>query len=141
MNKDSYKIYTDGASRGNPGISGIGGVVYNENGDEFLSVSQYIGEGTNNYAEYEAIKRTLTELSKKDKNIDKKHIELYADSELVIRQLKGEYKIKNPNIRPTFLWIQKFIKDMNLDINFNHIVREENEVADRLANEGIDNRQ
>jgi len=126
-------IYTDGASRGNPGPSGVGVVI---DGKEYF---EFIGQGTNNEAEYQALifafKKAKALFGKKvAKNIE---AEVRSDSELLIKQLKGEYKIMEPRIQ------QLFLEAWNLKIDFAGvkfvlIPREENKKADKLANQALD---
>lgn len=123
------KIYTDGASKGNPGRASIGVSVLKDN-QEVLTVSEAIGVQTNNFAEYTALIRALEVLSKQYKG---ESIEVYADSELMIKQLKGVYKVKNENIKPLYAQIQKLLPHFS-SISFTHIRREFNGRADELAN-------
>lgn len=131
----SYKLFTDGGARGNPGPAGIGGVLYE---DEKIidSLSEYIGETTNNVAEYKALIVGL-ELAIKNK-IDT--LECFLDSELVVKQLNREYKVKNKDLAKLFLlaWnlSLKFKK-----INFSHVRREMNKEADALVNKALDERK
>ena len=126
-----FKLFTDGGARGNPGPSGIGGILYKN--DKILdSFSEYIGEGTNNQAEYTAILRGV-ELALKH-NID--ILVCYLDSELVVKQLKREYKVKNKELAKIF------IKVYNLTLKFKkiiffHIRREKNKEADALVNKAL----
>jgi ribonuclease HI len=126
-------IYTDGGARGNPGPAGIGAVIYNENRQVVAEISEYLGVATNNQAEYKA----LIAAFKKVQVLGATELECYLDSELVVKQLKREYKVKNKDLAPLFLEIH------NLSINFSritytHIPRERNKEADKLANEAMD---
>ncbi len=126
-------IYTDGGARGNPGPAGIGAIIYDENKKIVAEISEYLGVATNNQAEYKALIAAL----QKAKNLGAEELECYLDSELVVKQLKREYKVKNKDLAPLFLMIH------NLSINFKkisytHIPRERNKEADRLANEAMD---
>ncbi|MFZ4631984.1 MAG: ribonuclease HI family protein [Patescibacteria group bacterium] len=126
-------IYTDGGARGNPGPSGIGVVLYDENKVLVAEVSEYLGVATNNQAEYKALIAAL----KKATELGASELDCYLDSELVVKQLKREYKVKNQDLAPLFLIIH------NLSLNFKkitytHIPREKNKEADRLANEAMD---
>ncbi len=132
-------IYTDGGSRGNPGKSGAGAYITNEEGKEIGSASKFLGEKTNNFAEYEAVVLGLKEAKKifggklKDMSVQVK-----LDSELVAKQLNREYQIKHETLFPLFISIWNMrVKDFP-NISFTHIRREQNKEADRLANEAMD---
>lgn len=133
-------IYTDGGSRGNPGPSAIGIVFTNERGQIFKRYSQYLGEDlTNNEAEYLAaifaLKKFKQLFGKKlTKNTE---IELRSDSELLIRQLKGEYKILEPKIQSLFLELWNLKIDFK-KVKFKLIPRGKNKEADFLVNEALD---
>ncbi len=139
MNK-KIKIFTDGGSRGNPGIAGAGAVVYDEEGNEIRTVSKFLGKKTNNWAEYEAVILGL-ELAYKHFKKETKEIEfeIKMDSQLVQRQLKGVYKIKEPTLKEQYLRIHNLIVKYFPNIKFVHIPREENKRADELANIAMDN--
>lgn len=126
------QIFTDGASRGNPGPSGIG-IVIKESKKTILEISDYLGKTTNNIAEYIACLRGLTEALV----LGAKEVELFADSELLVKQLNGEYKVKNEGIQPIFSQIQSIIKNFK-KFSVHHTVRDGNKHADELANKGID---
>ena len=126
-------IYSDGGARGNPGPAGIGAVLYDEKKNLLAEISTYLGVATNNQAEYKALILAL----KKAKELGAKELDCFLDSELVVKQLKREYKVKNAELAPLFLEIH------NLSLNFKkitytHIRRELNKEADRLANEAMD---
>jgi len=128
--------YTDGASRGNPGESGIGIIVRNEKGEQILRLGAYIGLATNNLAEYAA----LLTLLKKVKNINCQRLIVHSDSELMVRQLNGEYRIKNKEIGKYYREIQEILHTSNFAFEIRHVPRETNHEADQLANEGIESR-
>ena len=128
----NYKLYTDGGARGNPGPAGIGGVLYKD--DKLLdSFSSFIGQGTNNQAEYLAILKGV-ELALKH-NIDT--LACYLDSELVVKQLKKEYKVKNEELAKIFIKIYNLTLKLK-KITFFHIRREKNKKADALVNKALD---
>jgi len=132
MKKKTIKIYTDGASSGNPGPSGIGFVIYNENGEKLKEYSEYIGLATNNIAEYSALIRALEFL--KDKENLK--INIFTDSELLVKQLKGLYKVKSKNLKNLY---EKVISLLSLfEYELHHIPREENKIADNLAKKAVE---
>jgi len=137
--KDKIIIYTDGGSRGNPGPAGIGAVIVGLDGKVLKEVSKYLGKQTNNFAEYEAVIEGLKALKKilgqKVKDFD---IEVKMDSQLVARQLSGEYQIKEETLFGQFIKIHNMqVKDFP-NIIFTYIPREQNKEADRLANEAMD---
>ncbi len=126
-------LYVDGAARGNPGPAGIGVVIKSEADETLLEVSDYIGKTTNNVAEYMALIRGLEEAM----DMGSKSIEVFSDSELLVKQIKGEYKVKNEGLVPLYHHLMSLVKRFN-HFSVNHTVREENQHADELANRGID---
>ena len=131
-------INTDGGSRGNPGPSAIGVVIYKEN-KIIKTYSEFIGEATNNETEYQAVvfalkKAKLLFGNKKAKEME---IEFLMDSELVVKQMNHEYKIKEEKLQLLFLSIWNSILDFK-QVSFKHIPREENKEADSLVNEALD---
>jgi ribonuclease HI len=130
----TYQIYSDGACRGNPGPSGIGAVILNDKGKVVHEISKYIGVVTNNVAEYEALLEALDYCVKKKLS----PVEILADSQLMIRQLSGQYKVKHPNMIPLHQKAKEYIVNLKV-IGFTHVLREFNKRADELANAGIDN--
>ena len=135
-------IYTDGGSRGNPGQAAIGVVFCNEKGQCFKKYSEYLGDNfTNNEAEYQAVifglKKFKALFGKKIAKVS--DIEIRADSELLVKQMKGEYKILEPKIQPLFIEIWNLRIDFQ-KIKFTHIPREKNKEADELANEALDSK-
>jgi len=133
-------IFTDGGSRGNPGPAAIGVVFCNEKNQAFKKYAEYLGENlTNNEAEYQAaifaLKKFKALFGKKiAKNSE---IEIKTDSELLVRQMKGEYKILEPKIQPLFLTIWNLKIDFKR-IKFTIIPREKNKEADNLVNQALD---
>ncbi len=128
-------IFSDGGARGNPGPAGIGAVLYDEDKNIVAQVSQYLGVATNNQAEYLALIAAL----KKAAELKLSDLICYLDSELVVRQLNREYKVKNKDLAPLFLQVYNLSLQFT-KISFQHIPREQNQVADRLANEAMDRR-
>lgn len=127
-------IYTDGGSRNNPGPAGAGAVI-TQNGKILAEISKYLGERTNNFAEYEAIILALQKVC--ELSLESEPIEIRADSKLAIEQLSGNWKVKNANVRKQFVKVQKLLETFN-DIKFIHIPREKNKEADALANLAMD---
>ena len=135
-------IYTDGGSRGNPGPSAIGAVFCNEKGDIIKKYSEVLGEKTNNEAEYEgvifALKKFKALFGKK--LAESSEIEVRADSELLVKQLNGQYKILEPKIQSLFLAVWNLKLDFK-KVKFKLIPRGNNKEADRLVNEALDTKQ
>jgi ribonuclease HI len=125
-------IYTDGASRGNPGPSGIGVVILDEKRKKLRELYRYIGEATNNVAEYNALICALEEAVV----IGAAQVVIYMDSELMAKQLEGEYKVKAPEIKPLFEKALGMLKTM-ASFEIKHIERARNKGADKLANKAI----
>lgn len=133
-------MYTDGGSRGNPGLAGAGVFIYNEKGEIVRKAHLFLGKMTNNEAEYQAVLLGLDTLKKtfgKDK-IKDLQIEVMMDSELVVKQLRGEYQVKEEKLVPLFMKIWNARIADSLKLSFNHIPREKNIEADRLANLAMD---
>ncbi len=126
-------LRVDGAARGNPGHAGIGGTISNESGHEHLSFNEYIGKATNNVAEYSALIFGLREAAKLKSN----SIIIYSDSELLVQQLNGFYKVKNAGLKPLFKEAKRLLSSY-IGVTISHIPREENSEADKLANQAIE---
>jgi len=125
-------IYSDGASKGNPGDAGIGVVISDTQGNVLREIAEYIGEQTNNVAEYSALIRGLEEAA----DLGATQVEIRTDSELLARQLTGVYKVKAANLKPLFEEAIVLIRVFER-VSISHVVRELNKRADELANEGI----
>ncbi|MDP3727035.1 MAG: ribonuclease HI family protein [bacterium] len=135
-------IYTDGGSRGNPGPAAIGVAFADAGGRVMKRYGKTIGRKTNNEAEYEAVLFALTKaraLYGKER-IERMPVEVRMDSELVCRQLNGEYKVEEERLWPLFMRIWNVRRDFGA-ITFHHVRREENREADRLVNEALDSEQ
>ncbi|HZJ76871.1 MAG TPA: ribonuclease HI family protein [Oscillospiraceae bacterium] len=128
-------MYTDGGARGNPGIAGIGILIEDKDGNIIKEISQYIGEQTNNVAEYKALNRGLEAAL----DLGIKKIICYLDSELVVKQIKGEYKVKNERMISMYNMTVPLITKFD-SFKIIHIKRELNKKADKLVNVAIDNR-
>ncbi len=132
-------IYTDGGARGNPGPAGVGAILMDEKGKVLQEVSEYIGEQTNNFAEYEALIRALKAAKVMfGVKLRAMQIEARLDSELVVRQLSGLYRVKEPTLKIKFAEVTQLrLKDApNLIIT--HVMRGKNAHADELVNKAID---
>lgn len=136
MRKTVLKIYSDGGSRGNPGPAASAFVVF-KNDKMLHKEAKPIGEKTNNYAEYFAVLMALRWLIKKlnQKNVSVKY---YLDSELVVNQLKGHYKVKSKNLAPLVLKVFKMMKSFSGSIEYKAVRRENNKISDKLVNESLD---
>ena len=125
-------IYVDGGSRGNPGPSGVGVVILDAGGKRLKEISKYIGETTNNIAEYSALLYGLEEtlILRADE------IVVNLDSELVARQLTGDYRVKDAGLKPLFERAMNMLKSFK-NFEIRHIEREKNKEADKLVNRAI----
>lgn len=127
------EVFTDGGSRGNPGPAAFGFVI-TKDGRIVKEDKGFLGIETNNFAEYTAVIEALTWLSQ---NFKGEPIKFYLDSQLVVRQLTGLYKVKNPKIRELVFKIRQ--QEANLGpVSYSHIQREQNQEADRLVNKALD---
>jgi ribonuclease HI len=125
-------IYSDGASKGNPGDAGIGVVITDEKGNVLREVAEYIGVTTNNVAEYAALIRGLREAAE----LAATQIDIRTDSELLARQLSGVYKVKSARLKPLCEQALSLIRGFER-VTISHVARALNRRADELANEGI----
>ncbi|MBU0728333.1 MAG: ribonuclease HI family protein [Proteobacteria bacterium] len=126
-------VYTDGASRGNPGEAGAGAVIFDESGGEIYARGKYLGQCTNNMAEYQALIMGLAAL----KDHGAENISIFLDSELIVRQLQGRYKVKDQKLKPLFIEVSTLLNEFTA-WEVRHVPRNENKRADELANLGID---
>lgn len=127
-------IFTDGASRGNPGPCALGLQVFDEQGLLIYEESSYLEDNnTNNFAEYQAVIRALELAIQKQVQ----NLRLFSDSEFLVCQLQKKYKVKSPNIKPLFEKCQTLLKEIPSSY-FEHVPREKNKGADALANEALD---
>ncbi len=122
------RLYCDGASRGNPGDAGIGCLLLLNS--RKIEISEYIGKTTNNIAEYTALIRGLEEALKERVE----DIEIFSDSELLVKQLYGIYKVRNENLIPLYKKVRSLLEKFR-KYRISHINREENSIADKLAKE------
>lgn len=128
-------IYTDGGSRGNPGPSAIGVVVKNDKSEIVFELGKYIGKTTNNVAEYTAIINALEWLAGKDKI---EEVKFYSDSQLVVNQLTGSYRIKDAKLISLSIKIKNLEKNISSKISYYYLGRENNKLADALVNKTLD---
>ena len=139
------RVFCDGGARGNPGPAGAGAVIYK--GDpsthsgqakEIAHVSKYLGTQTNNWAEYEALILALQTTHKVLGSPVTAHVTVKMDSELIVKQMKGEYKVKNPDLKEKHERVRLLIMEAFPNIRFMHVPREQNKVADQYANDAMD---
>lgn len=128
-----YRLHTDGASRGNPGPAGIGVVIRSPEGKVLREISAYVGVTTNNVAEYRALLEGLRACQREGWG----PVEVVADSELLIRQLEGRYKVRNDGLKPLHREALVLLSEVGC-AGLRHVYREENADADRLANRALD---
>lgn len=127
------RVFTDGGSRGNPGISGCGAVLYDENKKKEAIAKEYCGVQTNNFAEYKGLILGLG-LAKENSITD---LDVFMDSNLIVEQMNGNFKVKNAGLKPLFEKAKNISNDFH-KISFVHVRREKNKEADKLANEAMD---
>lgn len=127
-------VYTDGGSRGNPGPSASGYIIFNEKRQLLLEGGEYLGITTNNQAEYQAVLRALEECKK----LGIRSVDYFIDSLLVVNQMKGIFQVKNRDLWPIHDRIKTLIKDFD-SVQFTHVPREKNKLADAKVNEVLDN--
>ena len=127
------KLYTDGGARGNPGPAAAGVVLEDTSGDTIKELGLYLGEITNNQAEYKALILGLeTAVTEGAENL-----ECILDSQLVVRQLRGEYRVKNAGLKPLWDKVKKLEQSLG-NVTYEHVKRHKNEDADRLVNQVLD---
>ncbi len=130
---ESAVAYTDGGARGNPGPAGCGVVILDPEGKTIFSTSRFLGEATNNVAEYNGLIIAIE--SALDLGIE--NLEVRSDSKLLVEQMKGHYKVKSRNLIPLVTKAQKLARQLK-NVVYTHVRREKNREADRLANEAMD---
>jgi ribonuclease HI len=133
LNTEKFIIYADGAARGNPGPAAIGIIIQNQTGSTVATISRQLGITTNNQAEYQAIIAAL----EKATSLGAKNVILKSDSELVVKQINGLYKIKKTALRPLYQQVVQLIGSLE-SFSISYIPREQNAAADALANQALD---
>ena len=125
--------YCDGGSRGNPGPSGFGVYIQDEHGKMLAELSEFLGKRTNNYAEYSGLLAALSFA------IEQSHrrLRVVSDSELMVKQIKGQYRVKSPDLKPLYEEAKRRIARLE-QFQVQHVLREKNRNADRLANDAMD---
>ncbi len=130
---ERLKVYSDGAARGNPGPAGAGAVLVSPDGATVASLGRFLGEATNNYAEYHGLILGL----QRALELGVSEVQVYADSQLVIRQLGGQYRVRNEGLRPLFDEALRLLRSFR-KYELHHIPRERNTAADEMSNRAID---
>src|SRR5215475_9412745 len=133
---ETLTLEFDGGSRGNPGPAGIGVVVRSQDGTPLVTLGRFIGRATNNVAEYRALITAMEEALK----LGAKNIVIRGDSELIIKQMRGEYRVKHPDMKVLYEEAQDLINQFD-HAKIEHNLRHKNELADKLANMAMDRRQ
>jgi ribonuclease HI len=128
-----YRLYTDGASRGNPGKGGAGAILYDEAGEAVSRRKHYLGVCTNNTAEYKGLILGLEAALRHGC----RRLHIFMDSELLVRQINGSYRVKNENLKPLMAEVKRLLSFFDGYV-VEHIERSKNKAADQLANEAID---
>jgi len=128
-------VETDGAARGNPGLAGAGIIIKDEHGHTIESIGKYLGSKTNNQAEYHALIEGLRAVARHQPE----SVVVRMDSELVVRQMNGQYRVRHPELLPLYVEAVELASALP-DISFAHVPRERNPGADQIANFAIDSR-
>ena len=133
LEQGTWTLYCDGASRGNPGPAGAGALLLDPLGQIRVQSGEYLGQTTNNVAEYRALLLGL----KLAQDLGVRKLQVFADSELLVRQLNGSYRVKAPHLLPLWQAAQRELQKFEAHA-ISHVPREENSPADGLANRAID---
>ena len=133
---DLLQLHIDGASRGNPGEAGFGVFATDIKGVEVASLYGYIGRATNNVAEYQALIHALRYARTRGAT----SVHVFSDSELIVRQVNGQYKVKHPDMKALHRVAESLLSSFR-DAKVAHVRREQNKQADRLANQAVDEKR
>jgi ribonuclease HI len=129
----AHTAHVDGGARGNPGPAGYGVAISDAAGHAVAELSEYLGHHTNNYAEYQGLLAALRYAAENQI----KALKVVSDSELMVRQMKGLYKVRHPELRKLYDEAQQLVRRLE-HFEIRHALREHNRIADRLANEAMD---
>ena len=129
----AHTAHVDGGARGNPGPAGYGVAINDASGHPVAELSEYLGHRTNNYAEYQGLLAALRYAAENQI----KALKVISDSELMVRQMKGIYKVRHPDLRKLYEQAQQLVRRLE-HFEIRHALREHNQTADRLANEAMD---
>lgn len=136
-----YRLYCDGGARGNPGPAAAACVILRASGpaawQEVATLSRYLGKATNNQAEYQAVLLGLGHLAQLGGKLKPSSIDCHLDSELVTRQLTGHYRVKHQDLKPLFWQVRELVVQLG-NVQFLHVRRSSNQLADRLVNQALD---
>ncbi len=132
-----HSLYSDGGARGNPGPAASAFVFFDESDNLIHKSSKFLGDQTNNYAEYQGVVLALTWLTQ-NKDLIKGDINFFMDSELVVKQINGIYKVKEPTLQKLNKEVQDLIRTLSVKFIFKNVPRIENKLADQLVNEELD---
>jgi len=132
----SHTAHVDGGARGNPGPAGYGVAIQDASGHPIAELSEYLGHRTNNYAEYQGLLAALRYATEHQI----KALKVISDSELMVRQMKGIYKVRHPDLRKLYDEAQQLVRRLE-HFEISHALREQNKTADRLANQAMDRGQ
>ena len=135
-----YILYTDGGARGNPGPAAAGVVIYDAKLKEINKFAHYLGVATNNQAEYQALILGLGRIQKLVGDAHKTAetvVEVFLDSELIVKQLQGEYRVKNKELKPLVAKVEELTSKFER-VTFKHVFRDKNTLADKLLNRELD---
>jgi ribonuclease HI len=127
------KLFTDGGARGNPGPAAYGYVIEAEDGNVIAAQGKAIGRATNNVAEYSGLVAGL----RRALELQVPELEVVSDSELMVKQMRGEYRVKNEALRDLFLEATRLARRLE-SVEYRHVKRAHNELADKLVNEALD---
>lgn len=133
--RERLRVYSDGAARGNPGPAGAGAVVVAGDGQVLAQLGRFLGETTNNVAEYQGLLLGLRHAAE----LGARAVDVYADSQLMIRQLGGQYRVRNEGLKPLFDEAMRLLRAFG-QFTLHHIPREQNAAADEMSNRAIDER-
>jgi ribonuclease HI len=132
----AHTAHVDGGARGNPGPAGYGVAITDASGHPIAELSEYLGHRTNNYAEYQGLLAALRYAAEHQI----KALKVISDSELMVRQMKGIYKVRHPELRKLYDQAQQLVRRIE-HFEISHALREHNKIADRLANQAMDRAQ
>ena len=132
---DKIIVYTDGGSRGNPGPAAAGFVLTDEKGNQLQAKGIFLGRKTNNEAEYSGLVKALEAVKK----LSAEQVIIFSDSELLVKQINGQYRVKSDNIRPLYQQANELLSQFK-NWKIQHVLRDKNKIADGLVNQALDSK-